>query len=247
MTPPAPPDQGQTFSLVKGNSDTHALGTTGGTFILNFSRTSGNSGTLRLVYNGSTVATSTVNNGHRSGSLIFNYPATPSTDITVQFSGGGPSASINYSFVLNFPPPSVTAGGDYQVTSDIQGAAISVQHRSLLTSDLGFTSGFLSGDLSGALAQIDAADSVVNADLGYCGAAANQVKSASDTAQTYQDALTRGLGALVDANLQQDSAALTAAQARQSLALSGLSIANQRPEVLLGLFKPPSAVTPALP
>lgn len=245
--PAAPPDQGQTFSLNGGGSDTHALGTTGGTLILNFTRTSpvGGGGNLQLVYNGTVVSSFSINKAHPSGSLIFAYPASPSTNITVQLTGAARN-SVTYSFVLNFPPQSSTGSGTYQVTTDIQGDTISIQHRSLLTQDLGFTSDFLNSDLPGALAQIDAADAQVDANLGYYGAVADQLKSATDMAQTFQDALTQGLGSLVDANLEQDSAALTAAQVRQSLTLNGLSIANQAPSVLLGLLGPALNATPAL-
>lgn len=239
QAPPAPPpDQGQTFSLTGGTSHTHALGTTAGQLILNFTRTGGGGGsaTLQLVYNGGVVASATVSRANPSGSLIFNYPASPSTDITVQLNGGG-GRSATYSFVLNFPPTSTTAPGGFQVISDIQGNNISVQHRSMLTADLGFTAGFLSGNLDGALAQIDDAQQLVDANLGYYGAAATQIKSALDSAQRFQDALTQGLGSLVDANLAQDSAALQAAKVRQSLSLSALSIANRAPQILLGLFR----------
>lgn len=237
LTPPAPPGQGQSFSLTGGNTNVQSLGSSPGTLIVNFTRTSGaGGGNLQLVYNATVVASFPINNAHPSGSLTFNYPATPSTNITFKLTGA-PANSVNFSFVLNFPPQSNTAGGTYQITSDIQGHTISIQHRSLLTTDLGFTSDFLNSDITGALAQIDAADAVVSADLGYYGTAANQVRSAIDTAQTYQDALTRGLGALVDANLEQDSTVLMASQVRQSLALNGLAIANRAPNVILGLLR----------
>jgi flagellin len=235
--PPAPSGQGQTFTLTGGGSNTQPLGSTAGSLIVNFTRTSsgGGGGNLQLVYNGSVVASYPINNAHPSGSLTFNYPASPSTNVTVNLTGS-PSNSVTFSFVLNFPPQSNTASGSYQVIDDIQGNTISIQHRSLLTSDLGFTSNFLNSDLTGALAQISDAEALVGSDLGYYGSVATQVQSASDMARKYQDALTQGLGALVDANLQQDSAALAAAKVRQSLVLSGLSIANAAPNVLLGLL-----------
>lgn len=237
--PAAPPGQGQTFALTGGSSNTQSLGSTAGSLIVNFTRTSsghGGGGNLQLVYNGSVVASFPINNAHPSGSLTFNYPASPSTNITVNLTGSS-SNSVTFSFVLNFPPQSNTASGSYQVISDIQGNTISLQHRSLLTSDLGFTSNFLNSDITGALAQIDDAEFLVNADLGYYGSVANQIQSASDTAQSFQDALTRGLGALVDANLEQDSAALQAAKVRQSLVLQGLSIVNTAPSAVLGLLQ----------
>jgi flagellin len=51
------------------------------------------------------------------------------------------------------------------------------------------------------------------------------------------NALNAGLGALVDANLAQESARLQSLQIRQQLGTQALSIANQAPQSLLSLFK----------
>ena len=51
------------------------------------------------------------------------------------------------------------------------------------------------------------------------------------------DALTAGVGALVDADLAKESANLVALQGRQQLAVQSLSLANQGPSVLLSLFR----------
>ncbi len=51
------------------------------------------------------------------------------------------------------------------------------------------------------------------------------------------DALNSGLGSLVDANLAQELAQLTALQIRQQLGTQALSLANQAPQTLLSLFK----------
>lgn len=50
------------------------------------------------------------------------------------------------------------------------------------------------------------------------------------------DAVTTGLGALVDADIGKAAAQSQALQVRQQLAVQSLSIANQQPSVLLGLF-----------
>ena len=51
------------------------------------------------------------------------------------------------------------------------------------------------------------------------------------------DATTQGLGALVDADLAKQSAALQSLQIKQQLGTQALSIANQAPQILLGLFR----------
>jgi flagellin len=51
------------------------------------------------------------------------------------------------------------------------------------------------------------------------------------------DAQESGMGALIDADLAKESARLQALQIRQQLGTQALGIANQSPQVLLGLFK----------
>ena len=61
----------------------------------------------------------------------------------------------------------------------------------------------------------------------------NQISYNSDKI----DSLNSGLGALVDANLAQESALLQSLQIRQQLGTQALSLANQAPQTLLSLFK----------
>jgi flagellin len=51
------------------------------------------------------------------------------------------------------------------------------------------------------------------------------------------DAMTEGLGALVDADLAKESSSLEALKVRQQLGIQTLGLANQGPQVLLGLFR----------
>ena len=51
------------------------------------------------------------------------------------------------------------------------------------------------------------------------------------------DAMTEGLGALVDADLAKESSSLEALKVRQQLGVQTLGLANQGPQILLGLFR----------
>ncbi|MCA3416866.1 MAG: flagellin [Roseomonas sp.] len=51
------------------------------------------------------------------------------------------------------------------------------------------------------------------------------------------DAMNEGLGALVDADLAKESSALEGLKVRQQLGVQTLGLANQGPQVLLGLFR----------
>jgi len=55
--------------------------------------------------------------------------------------------------------------------------------------------------------------------------------------QKLSDTLTQGIGNLVDANMAQESAMLQSLQVKQQLGVQALSIANQAPQTILGLFR----------
>ncbi len=73
--------------------------------------------------------------------------------------------------------------------------------------------------------------------LNDIGSSANYVSNQISYNSDKVNALNSGLGALVDANLAQESAQLQALQIRQQLGTQALSLANQAPQTLLSLFK----------
>ncbi|MBU6496904.1 MAG: flagellin [Rhodospirillales bacterium] len=77
----------------------------------------------------------------------------------------------------------------------------------------------------------------VGTNLNTYGAATNYVNNQVTFNSNKIDALNNGLGALIDANLAQESATLQSLQIRQQLGTQALSIANQAPQSLLSLFK----------
>ena len=54
---------------------------------------------------------------------------------------------------------------------------------------------------------------------------------------TLVDAMTSGIGGLVDADMEAASAKLQALQVQSQLGVQALSIANQAPQSLLSLFR----------
>ena len=58
-----------------------------------------------------------------------------------------------------------------------------------------------------------------------------------DFSQKLSDALTSGIGNLVDANMANESAMLQSLQVKQQLGVQALSIANQAPQTILSLFR----------
>lgn len=77
----------------------------------------------------------------------------------------------------------------------------------------------------------------IGTDLNAIGSNINYVNNQITYNSDKIDSLNSGLGSLVDADLAQESAQLTALQIRQQLGTQALSLANQAPQTLLSLFK----------
>lgn len=125
------------------------------------------------------------------------------------------------------------------ITSTISGGQLTISNGSSLAA---ITAALSSGVATTAaavalLTAITAQQLVAGNVLGTLGASQSSINFLTTFAQTISNAVSQGLGALVDANLAQESAKLQALQVQQQLAVQSLSIANQQPQVLLTLFK----------
>jgi len=69
------------------------------------------------------------------------------------------------------------------------------------------------------------------------GASANRLQGQGQFVSKLTDAMTLGIGTLVDADLEAASARLQSLQVQQQLATQSLSIANQAPQSILSLFR----------
>jgi flagellin len=69
------------------------------------------------------------------------------------------------------------------------------------------------------------------------GASAKRVELQADFVGKLTDAMKAGIGAMVDADMEEASARLQALQVQQQLGIQALSIANQGPQNLLSLFR----------
>jgi len=78
---------------------------------------------------------------------------------------------------------------------------------------------------------------MVNTIVAELGARLSQVEGQQEFTKQLTDSIREGLGALVDADLAEESARLTSLQTKQQLAIQSLSIANQQGQALLGLFR----------
>jgi flagellin len=90
---------------------------------------------------------------------------------------------------------------------------------------------------SSAIATVDDAIGRVNSMVAELGARLSQVEGQQEFTKQLTDSIKEGLGALVDADLAEESARLTSLQTKQQLAIQSLSIANQQGQALLALFR----------
>ena len=76
-----------------------------------------------------------------------------------------------------------------------------------------------------------------NAAAAAFGAAQTRIDAQNELPGKQTDALKTGVGALIDADMEEASARLTALQTQQQLGIQALSIANQAPQNVLALFR----------
>ena len=69
------------------------------------------------------------------------------------------------------------------------------------------------------------------------GSAQKRIENQIEFVTQLTDSLTEGIGALVDADIEEASARLQSLQVQQQLGIQALSIANQQPQQLLALFQ----------
>ncbi|MDF3606485.1 flagellin [Paracoccus sp. DMF-8] len=88
-----------------------------------------------------------------------------------------------------------------------------------------------------SLALVDTALDAVLTGAATLGATAKRISDQSTFVGKLSDSLKVGVGALVDADMEEASARLQALQTQQQLGIQSLSIANQAPSSILSLFR----------
>lgn len=88
-----------------------------------------------------------------------------------------------------------------------------------------------------AVSEIEALIDIAKKGAAELGTAAKRINDQSNFISELADSLTAGIGALVDADMEEASARLQALQTQQQLGVQALSIANQAPQTILSLFR----------
>lgn len=91
--------------------------------------------------------------------------------------------------------------------------------------------------ISTVLTSIEAQVTTVNNAAAAFGTAQTQIEIQSTFVSKFIDSLKDGVGAMVDADMEEASARLSALQTQQQLGIQALSIANSAPQNVLTLFR----------
>ena len=93
------------------------------------------------------------------------------------------------------------------------------------------------GDASTLVTTIETSLDNLNASLAKLGTASKSLEIHKGFVGKLSDALEKGIGNLVDADLAKESARLQSLQVKQQLGVQALSIANSAPSTILGYFR----------
>jgi flagellin len=91
--------------------------------------------------------------------------------------------------------------------------------------------------LDGFIAQVTGALNTVSQSAADLGAIKNRISNNTEFVKSLMDSVDRGIGQLVDADMNAESTRLQALQTQQQLGVQALSIANQNSQSILSLFK----------
>jgi flagellin len=91
--------------------------------------------------------------------------------------------------------------------------------------------------LDGYISKVTAAINSVASAAADLGAVKNRISTNSEFVKTLMDSVDRGVGQLVDADMNAESTRLQALQTQQQLGVQALSIANQNSQSILSLFR----------
>lgn len=111
---------------------------------------------------------------------------------------------------------------DFEADVDLATDLTAITDTATATTALGEIETFLQTAIDGAAA---------------LGASAGRIASQNEFVSKLTDAMVSGIGALVDADMEEASARLQALQVQQQLATQSLAIANQGPQNILSLFR----------
>jgi flagellin len=159
---------------------------------------------------------------------------TPATfNLVTSFSrvaGSPPAIGTITVTTANYSLYTASAGGILDTVSG--GASVDTINISALTDSAANQT-----TLDGYIAQVTTAIGSVSSAAADLGAIKNRISTNMDFVKSLMDSVDRGIGQLVDADMNAESTRLSALQVQQQLGTQALSIANQNSQSILALFK----------
>jgi flagellin len=130
-----------------------------------------------------------------------------------------------------------TVGGsaNINVVANIDASVLTIRDNQVGNLSIGVIT--TAATASQALSSLATFKAALDGALANLGADIKQVDAQTEFINQTGETVTIGLGALVDADLAKESAALQSLQVKQQLGVQALGIANQAPQALLGLFR----------
>ncbi len=188
--------------------------------------------------------TGTSNYVAREGDTAADVAAAVVGAVKFDLASQGVDESTNFSFASN--------GSTIEFTNNT-GAVNTAATTSVLQSDgtTGAATNTIGGGLeilgkldistaSGAAAALSGIETLTQTAIGAAaefGTGEKRLEIQAEFVGKLTDSLKAGIGALVDANMEEASAKLQALQVQQQLGIQSLSIANQAPQSVLSLFR----------
>jgi flagellin len=185
------------------------------------------------VFNGQNyIAGTTAADTGTTVSLVASYDATNgvsyltfNTRDTVLFEGGLTSGSYS----------TATQGLlGTTVAATVTGA--SYTGGSILSLNVGTSGQYTTGDFNAMINVVDQVIGNITKGASELGATQTNLTTQQNFVSNLNDALTTGVGTLVDANMNEASTKLAALQVQQQLGIQSLSIANSNTQMILKLF-----------
>jgi flagellin len=159
--------------------------------------------------------------------------ATPATfNLVSSFSrvGGTPTIGVITLTISNYSLYTSTSTGILDTVS--AGASINTLTIATLTDSVADQT-----TLDGYISKVTAAINSVASAAANLGAVKNRIQTNTDFVQSLMDSVDRGIGQLVDADMNRESTRLAALQVQQQLGVQALSIANNSSQSILSLFR----------
>ncbi|HSK41729.1 MAG TPA: flagellin, partial [Arenibaculum sp.] len=135
----------------------------------------------------------------------------------------------------------INTTANQSLISNVDGGNITVSAQDLMTnvfSQLGAANDYTAAaNLIASTGALNDAETNLGTAMNQLAADSRRIGNQINFNKAINDATNTGLGAIVDADLAKESAMLQSLQVKQQLASQALSIANQAPQSLLGLFR----------